>query len=361
VSSMGGPRRYALVKGKKGKSKKTFRGYRKGKPLRSRNSAMARSFALEKTAAKMLLHPFKGAYKGLKYPDADSSASVPLTIRHIFTITPGDIGSGTATGHAAAVRILPTGDTQIPSVIANNDAGDLTVTTWADPVRVADWASYDGNFSRYRVINYGIRVMYMGDSETSKGKFSILVHPYGAGTAPLNSNTNVTYMKTLPIKDLKGLVIEPRRISGEALHYEPTVAFGTAGYVTLEDCWEVCTLFVENASTTSQPVVLELIWNMELLPGNGAVSSAVSSPALPDLPHIMNAVSTLGAQLDRVISALSEGAKNDGPNLMSVIGGIAGSMGQSAYDEGWLIKSEDYPVDGTRAQRQAWRKAHGLE
>lgn len=297
-------------------------GYRTGFKVKSRNSAMSRSFGIEAKAARLLLHPFKGAYKGLKYPDSDSSASVPLTIRHLLTLTPSDTDtSGSASSaNAAAIRILPTGDYQLVATQTSSVNGEMLVLTWTDPQRVPDWTTYDGSFSKYRLINYGYKLHYIGNDETNSGKYTIMVHPYGAGTVPLNSNSTVTYSKSGAIKDLRGLIVEPRRISVEAMHYEPVVVFGQTGYVTLDDAWEMSTLFLEAASTTAQPVAIELIWNFECLPGNGSLSSAVASPALPDLPHIMNKVTDLGTNMDRCQPANSSAGQNSGPNLAAIIG-----------------------------------------
>lgn len=295
-----------------------------------RSSAMARSFALQKEAASLLLHPFKGAYKGLKYPDADSSASVPITVRHLYTLTPTDMSGGvTQTGSGVALRVLASGDYVKPSAYvtgAGHEDGTVQVNTWDTAERVPDWTSYDGQFSKYRVVNFGIRCYYIGNDETNAGKVTFQCHPYGAGSAPNTSATTATYSKTVAVKDLKGIIVEPRRMSIEAMHYEAVTPPGV-GWINWDDAWEALTIFYENGNVAGQPLSIEMVWNFECLPGNGVISSGVASPALPNIPHILNQLSTLGATLDRVQAATSAAAQNNGPNLMSVVGGIAQATG----------------------------------
>jgi len=261
---------------------------------------MTPRYGASSRAADMLLHPFYGAGKGLKYPDADSSASVPITIRTHTTITQINGGSGVFGG---MTRVMPAPViVQYPSATVNT-AGNITAAGAVAQGRATDWNAYDANFRSYRVVNFGVKVTYIGDSETDGGRYTIACSNYGnSSSAPLLSTQTSLWRKSGAIKDLKGMVIEPRRISIEALHYEP-VGTDDNEIAEFADSWEMFTIWVEN--TKGNPVSLECVWNLECLPFGNDLSSAVATSALLDVPSLMTMVSNKGQQLDRAVNGSS--------------------------------------------------------
>lgn len=259
---------------------------------------MTPRYGASEKAANMLLHPFYGAGKGLKYPDADSSASVPITIRTHTTITQID---GTSGLYGGLTRVTPAPMIiQFPSASVNT-AGNITAVGTSVDGRATDWNTYDANFRAYRVINFGVKVTYIGDSETDGGRYTIACHNYATqDSTPLYSGSTATWKKSGAIKDLKGLVVEPRRISIEALHYEP-VGSNADEIAEFHDSWECFTIWVEN--TKGNPVALECVWNLECLPIGNDLSAAVATSALMDVPSLMTAVSNKGQQQDRAVTS----------------------------------------------------------
>lgn len=252
-------------------------------------------------ASNYLIHPFMAMNKGVKYPDQNASASVPITIRYTTALS-ATLGTNPLRGNF--MRILPPGSLVVTTTGTTDATGKVTGIGTGTYERAPDWTTYDGNIRAMRVINYGFKLHYIGNSDDNNGKVTVIAHSYGDAPeteSPTTSAMTAIYTKVLALKDCKGQVFEARRISSEALHYEPVT--GTLAEIAAEynDAWEAFSIFLENANgSTPQPLTIDIVWNMECLPLPNSIAGAMASGAAPDVPAVRATAANRAQRIDRM-------------------------------------------------------------
>lgn len=285
---------------------------------RPRSNPVAIAFRQPSQAALLLVHPFYAANKGVKYPDADSSASIPITIRAVRSIPVDTVG----TLYGGALRVFPAPFMQAAAGAVINAAGEITDYDWSTATlnTAADWVAYRANFRAYRVVNFGVKLSYTGNTETDGGRYTIQTFSWGSTTSgPIRPDDTTIWATRGAIKDLKGQVFEPRSLSIERLHYEPVnVATPTTEIAEFADSWEAIIIAIEASS--DQPVTAEIVWNLECLPTYDAITSAIASPAAPDQMHVLAQSSNLASTSSREVHENSRFAEQGGTDFATAIG-----------------------------------------
>jgi hypothetical protein len=310
------------------KSSGRKRTYRKRRYYRKRSyrlpakrsySRYTKAIANTRSQALLLVDPWLAAHKGVKIPDADSTASIALTITENFVLGMTNNTTGTITGYGAALRIYPVPWTKNDTLAD----GELTLAGFfnaADPIDWAatavqspQWIALDENVSRIRTVNYGVKLSYMGNRDTNRGLATVTLGHSGLTGAPFGPNDVVTMKKSFALGSLNCAVVG-RKVSNQAYDYID-VDFSSpslAEYSTLIENFETVNVFIEGADEDSK-VLCELTWNIECLPLHGTLASAVASKPAYNNPKVVS----MGHQLEHVIDPISSGG---------VVGGVMGMM-----------------------------------
>ena len=283
------------------------------------NRALALLAGQRRHQVRLLTEPFYAADRGAKIPDADSSASIPVTVRHTHIITPAN-ATASATAAAAALRIMPnceyvalTSSGSAPSAdeFQADVSGKVTASAWGSSSTfktVTQWQSFRSNFSRVRTVNYGARFTYIGNSDLNSGYITYMLSAGDHTAEPDTSDASVSYRRQERYAEAKADEVRPRRLSSE-FEYDDQTAFDTGA--SLNGKWEHITCFVEGAALTStQPLLVEMVWNLECLPGSGTLGALAASEPARQQPSLIKAASDITRNAEPVIKQAQQAVQH---------------------------------------------------
>jgi hypothetical protein len=226
------------------------------------------------------LDPFSDEARGLKWPDAESGGTIAYQVRGATTIT------SDANKQFAALYLpsLANSSYTAPTIVAN------AVTTWGTQSVCAGFSSIGSAFKQFRIVSWGIRVEYIGDTLTDGGQttyFKGQAQTIADPCPPLSQGDIANVIVRGRTRDSYLIVSRPLGLNARLFHDVASVA------EDLYENWEA--IFVHGGSTQASTATMriEYVYNLELIPNAGDFVSRMASKAAPNLPGVRAAVDNI--------------------------------------------------------------------
>lgn len=268
-----------------GKGKKTRRNVKRRAP--QQRMTRVRSTINYGSAAKALqpavvglVNPFAPEAMGCKIPDDDSTPSFTAQIRNIVSIAADANG---AFGFTAG----PQPDTYNGRLLTLD--GNLLITATTN-INNPDSAAYSAQMDSYRIVSWGIRIYCTLPDDKAKGSIRICsVDANPSAIAGLDNTQSLLFPEvyTGPIKNLDAYWIS--RPTG--VTWKQYVSPGNFAP------WTYCLVTATGLDASQSGVLqVEYIYNVEVIPKFGSITSVLATPAAPSNPATLAASSTVHAK-----------------------------------------------------------------
>lgn len=251
----------------------------------------------EATQCLGLVNPFSTAAEGMKVPDDDSTPSFTAQVRTIHTLTTD------ANGNAAInLRARPL---DFPGMDLTLDAA--RVVTARTNVSNPDSAAYLAQSSKYRIASWGVRAYSVESLFTAKGtvRFTTMTDEAEVGDATDSLLFEDIYFAPLAQSDI----------------YWTSKPTGNTWkqYVnnTTQAPWTQLMISVEAGNVSTDTLIVDIIYNLEIVPLFGTITATLASPAADHNPKVITAAANANAK--------KKHTHDSRPSIMSSLAGIARS------------------------------------
>jgi hypothetical protein len=253
-----------------------------------------------------LANPFSPQAVGVKIPDDDSSRSVAVTIHDSVQLATN------ANGHAdVCFSAKLSGETYVTAATT----GSGGVLTWNSPSDLTDTAAYVAAFDTYRVCSWGVRVYNTLAPTSQKGIIRII-------TCPESPNTKTPFITNGGLhEDLKIFPASETDIHWisrpQGTEWKQYVKFDDTAYAP--DWDHVHIRYEGGPVSTSNALMVEVIYHVECQIALGGVTATMATPAADHKPHVLSASaktlakhggSHAGASFGGLISRFAKSALN---------------------------------------------------
>lgn len=270
------------------------------RPVRSVINYGSQAKALQ-PAVVGLTNPFAPEALGCKIPDDDSTASFTAQIRNIVSF------GADAAGHF--------GFTAAPQPDRYNgrtltlDSTDLHITATTD-VQNPDYSAYYAQMDSYRIVSWGIRVYCTLPDDLAKGSIRICTVDANPSAPPSGQDATQSMLfpeiYNGPIKGLDAYwVSRPTGVTWK--EYISPQSFAP---------WTYCLVTGRGLDAGTNGVVqVEYIYNVEVIPKFGSITSTLATPAATN-NHVVLAASS-------AVHAKRKGAHESRSSLFSQVANFA--------------------------------------
>jgi len=244
--------------------------YTKGKPTRnSRGSVSFTSSASDIDQVHSLSNPFTASARGSKLPDSDSSKSVPITIIHRNNISTDANGKFGIWVRPTLAEVTTTATT----------VSGYTFTTMGTPVAVADNTAIAAQFSKYRIVSWGVKVYSTLAPTNQSGYFTMITDPTLAAGMSANS---AFYEEVLTYPTTETTVQWISKPVGNS--YLDYIDIASA------HSWDELAIYGDLLPASGAVLQIEVFFNLECQVKISAISAAIATPAADHKPHILTAL-----------------------------------------------------------------------
>jgi hypothetical protein len=290
-----------------------------GQPTKNqRTNAMTSSLVGKHGRVVGLTNPFSEQAKGARIPDDDSAFSVPFQLRttvHLTTV----VDQASITVQANPNALYKQGATY----------SGTTISTWGNYAASSDFAAVSAEFTKYRIVSFGVRFFNTAAPLYQSGTLRAVVV-----TTPAENGIDVNGGMWNSVTN--------ESVAGTDLHWiaKPAgVDWKEYTALSTNADWDSLTvLFVGLPTASSFPstVACEIVMNMEMLTTTGSVVSVMAKPGALSDPTVLQATSHVHAK--------HKGVHNSGPSMMQQLGNLA----KNALID---IASAAMPMAGAAARR----------
>lgn len=236
----------------------------------------------------------------VRWPDEDAVPSVAFRSRTIFNLSRVANTGGSAGGQYFAVRfVADPGACYNQAPTLSGSAPNLTwpITTWpaGGDKKPAEYNSLALSFTRYRIVNWGVRVKGVGQVLTNQGSLYALT----IADAPSLSYPASPYVSTMrkTVVQLNGtgpdFVWISKPLDNRAREYQDIG-------VVADSAWESLYLYSDD-NAGSSPLMIELVFNFELIPRAGDFAERLAQKAAPSDPGMMSKIMNTFQSMSNVI------------------------------------------------------------
>lgn len=236
----------------------------------------------------------------VRWPDEDAVPSVAFRSRTIFNLARVANTDGSVGGKYFAVRFVADPSAcynQAPTL--SGSAPNLTwpVTAWpgASDKKPAEHASLILSFTRYRIVNWGVRIKGVGQVLTNQGSlYAMTIADDPALSFPASPYVS-TMRKTVVQLNGTGpdFVWISKPLDNRAREYQD---FG----VVADSAWESLYLYSDD-NAGSSPLMVELVFNFELIPRAGDFAERLAQKAAPSDPGLVSKIMNTFQSMSNVI------------------------------------------------------------
>jgi len=279
---------------RKKKGRNLTRGKRANTSLSNR---VPPSLETKHGAVTGLTNPFSSQARGARIPDDDSAFSTTFQLRTLVNLT--------TIGNQAAIAINPN-----PSGIFKQATAHVgnTVTTWGALQPPADIAAFNANFSRYRIVSYGVRFYSTVAPLNMSGEYrAVVMQALATDGIVIDGNMwNSVVNDTASGLDLH-YIAKPSGVDWK----EYTALGNDADYDTL------AVLFngLPPAGTYPSSISCEIVMNLEVLTVTASAMSVMAKPGSTHDPLVLQAASRVHAK--------HKGIQKSGSSFFQRLGGFA--------------------------------------
>lgn len=253
----------------------------------------------------------------VRWPDEDATPSVAFRSRTIFNLDRVANTGGSVGGKYFFCRFV--GDPKSAYNSTPTMTGAAPNLTWpitdiptASDQAVAEYTSLESSFSRWRLVNWGVRIKGVGQVLTNQGTLYVLT---------VADQPNASYPVSPYVAAMRKSVVQlngtgpdfvwiSKPLDNTAREYRE---FGPSGPVS---SWESLYIYSDD-NAGSSPLMVEIIQNLELIPKSGDFSERLAQKAAPSDPSmltsIMNTFQSMANVImnnDKVQSAVSAAASH---------------------------------------------------
>jgi hypothetical protein len=182
----------------------------------------------------------------------------------------------TGVSGSASLRIKPS----LAETFSIGTQTGLLITAFAAPTALPDNTAIAAQFSKYRIVSFGVKVYSTLAPTAQSGYFSMITAPVFAA----NTNTGSSFWEEV--------LNYPTTETGVQWVSKP-VGNQYLDYVDIADdaSWDHLVVFASGLPiSTLNAVQVEIFLNLECQVALGTLASAIATPAAPHRPHILSAV-----------------------------------------------------------------------
>jgi hypothetical protein len=283
--------------------------------------------ATDATQCVGLINPFSSSAEGMKIPDDDSTPSFTAQVRTIHTLTTD------ANGNAAMfARARPL---DYPGIGLTLDAA--RVVTVRTNIPNPDSVAYLTHAEKYRVVSWGIRVYSVESVFAAKG------------TVRVTTMTDEVVVGN----DTSSLLFEDiyfSALSQSDIYWTSKPTGNTwKEYVspTVEAPWTQVMVSVEAGNASTDVLLVDFIYNLEVVPKFGSITASLASPAADHNPRVITAAANANnkkrhthEKRETMFASLANLARNA---LVEVAGSVIPYVGRSITNA-ILPRPSSYPL-----------------
>jgi hypothetical protein len=282
--------------------------------------------ASDATQCVGLINPFSSAAEGMKIPDDDSTPSFTAQVRTLHTIVTDANGNG-----AVNIRARPL---DFPALDLTLDAS-RTVTARTN-VANPDSAAYLAQAQKYRVVSWGVRAYSLESLFAAKGliRFTTMTDEVAVGDTVDSLLFEDIYFSALSQSDIYWTAKPTGNTWKEYI--------GTSA----EAPWTQLMVSVEGANTSVGVALIDIVYNLEVVPQFGTITATLASPPADHNPRVLTAAANANARKrhahdkrESLFASLANLARNA---LVETAGSVIPYVGRAITNA--ILPKPSYPM-----------------
>lgn len=215
----------------------------------------------------------------VKVPDEVSINSICYRRRQWLTLAQD------ATTHNGAFRILPRPYNPFYLAPTWTGSGAFPITAWGSGTAFADQPTFDADFDRVRMVNFGIRITSVGPPLSSQGYITIVTATNDAAAGVTQPSDVALHKDEYAVKPGLDIVWLSKPLDNRAREYHALTTVATDEAYN----WTYPYVFLEGSSADTA-LRIEVLVNYECLPMEGSVASRFTTQAAADNPQQMTSL-----------------------------------------------------------------------
>lgn len=247
-----------------------------GTPSRGRNALTKPPSGKEVEQVCAITDPFCPAAAGAKLPDADSARSIGLGLREKIILSTNASGVGVLSINPSLLHLYRTATTITGTVI----------TTFSANVAISSNTAIASACSAYRVVSWGVRIFPIIAPTNQSGTVRVITTAESPGSGYETAGNLHSQYQDFALATPE--VLWTAKDKGVQSREYVDIA-STRGTLP----WEEVVIFVQGAAASSDVLAVEVYLNIEATVNLGAMTTALTTPATPERPHVMTARSHL--------------------------------------------------------------------